>query len=150
MSDIVLVERFPDVDGYLQLRAAAGMHEKSREAASRALPNTLYGVQLQRDGELVGMGRVIGDNGCFFTIVDIAVAPEWQGQGLGKRIMAALDAWLLRNVPPSAYVTLVADGDAKHLYSKFGFVESAPVAVNMEYVMEAGGAKSIAHLLPTK
>ena len=149
-DDIVLVERFPDVDGYLRLRAAAGMHEKTREAAARALPNTLYGVQLQRDGELVAMGRVIGDNGCFFTVVDIAVAPEWQGQGLGKRIMAALDAWLLRNVPPSAYVTLVADGDAKHLYSKFGFVESAPVAVNMEYVMEVGGAISIAHLTPTK
>ena len=150
MSDIILVERFPDVDDYLRLRAAAGMHEKTREAAARALPNTLYGVQLQHDGELVGMGRVIGDNGCFFTVVDIAVAPEWQGQGLGKRIMAALDAWLLRNVPPSAYVTLVADGDAKHLYSKFGFVESAPVAVNMEYVMEAGGEKSIAHLQPRK
>ena len=149
-DDIVLVERFPDVDGYLRLRAAAGMHEKTREAAARALPNTLYGVQLQRDGELVAMGRVIGDNGCFFTVVDIAVAPEWQGQGLGKRIMAALDAWLLRNVPPSAYVTLVADGDAKHLYSKFGFVESAPVAVNMEYVMEAGGEKSVAHLRPQK
>jgi len=147
---IVLVERFPDVDGYLRLRAAAGMHEKTREAAARALPNTLYGVQLQRDGELVAMGRVIGDNGCFFTIVDIAVAPEWQGQGLGKRIMTALDAWLQRNVPPSAYVTLVADGDAKYLYEKFGFVESAPVAVNMEYVMEAGGAKSTAHLLPSK
>jgi len=147
-DDIVLVERFPDVDDYLRLRAAAGMHEKTREAAARALPNTLYGVQLQRDGELVAMGRVIGDNGCFFTVVDIAVAPEWQGQGLGKRIMAALDAWLLRNVPPSAYVTLVADGDAKYLYAQFGFVESAPVAVNMEYVMEAGGRKSVEHLLP--
>ena len=145
-GDFVLVERFPDVDGYLRLRAAAGMHAKTREAAERALPNTLYGVQLQRDGELVGMGRVIGDNGCFFTVVDIAVAPAFQGQGLGKRIMVALDAWLQRNVPPSAYVTLVADGDAKYLYAQFGFVESAPVAVNMEYVMEAGGVRSHAHL----
>lgn len=147
-DDILLVERFPDVDDYLRLRAAAGMHAKTREAAARALPNTLYGVQLQHDGELVGMGRVIGDNGCFFTIVDIAVAPAWQGRGLGKRIMTALDAWLRDNVPPSAYVTLVADGDARHLYAKFGFVESAPVAVNMEYVMEAGGVKSIEHLSP--
>ena len=147
-DDVVLVERFPDVDDYRRLRAAAGMHAKTREAAERALPNTLYGVQLQHGGEVVGMGRVIGDNGCFFTIVDIAVAPAWQGRGLGKRIMVALDAWLQRNVPPSAYVTLVADGDAKHLYAKFGFVESAPVAVNMEYVMEAGGVKSIEHLSP--
>jgi len=148
VNDIVLVERFPDVDDYLRLRAAAGMHEKTREAAARALPNTLYGVQLQCDGALVGMGRVIGDNGCFFTIVDIAIVPELQGQGLGKRVMAALDAWLQANVPPSAYVTLVADGDAKYLYAQFGFVESAPVAVNMEYVMEAGGARSTAHLEP--
>ena len=146
MSGVTLVERFPDVDDYLRVRAAAGMHAKTREAAERALPNTLYGVRLVRDGEVVGMGRVIGDNGCFFTVVDIAIVPELQGQGLGRRVMAALDAWLLRNVPPSAYVTLVADGDAKYLYAKFGFVESAPVAVNMEYVMGPGGEKSVAHL----
>ena len=146
MNDIVLVERFPDVDDYLRLRAAAGMHEKTREAAARALPNTLYGVRLERDGQVVGMGRIIGDNGCFFTVVDIAVVPELQGQGLGKRIMGALDAWLQRNVPPSAYVTLIADGDARFLYAQFGFVESAPVAVNMEYVMGEGGERSAAHL----
>jgi GNAT superfamily N-acetyltransferase len=147
-TPIVLIEQFPGIDDYLRVRAAAGMHPKTREAAARALPNTLYGVRLERGGEVVGMGRVIGDNGCFFTIVDIAIVPELQGQGLGKRVMAALDAWLQANVPPSAYVTLVADGDAKYLYAQFGFVESAPVAVNMEYVMEAGGMRSTAHLEP--
>ena len=86
-------------------------------------------------GLVVGMGRVIGDGGCFFIVVDIAVAPALQGRGLGQRIMAALDAWLRATVPESAYVSLVADGDAKHLYAKFGFVETAPVSVNMEYVM---------------
>jgi len=146
MTDIELVERFPGIDDYRRLRAAAGLGEKSEEAARRSLPNTLYGVSLLRDGEAVGMGRVIGDNGCFFVVVDIAVIPELQGRGLGRRIMAALDAWLLGNVPESAYVTLVADGDAKHLYAKFGFVESAPYAVNMEYVMGANGSKRTDHL----
>lgn len=147
MSDTIeLVETFPGIDDYLRMRIAAGMHAMSREAATRALPNTLHGVHLERDGEVVAMGRIIGDNGCFFTVVDIAVIPELQGRGLGKRIMTALDAWLQRNVPPSAYVTLIADGDAKYLYAQFGFVESAPVAVNMEYVMEAGGVRSAAHL----
>jgi GNAT superfamily N-acetyltransferase len=132
---IELIERFPDIDTYRDLRAAAGMLPKTAEAAERGLRNTLYGVSLRRDGETIGMGRIIGDGGCFFIVVDIAVLPAWQGKGLGTRVMIALDAWLRVHVPESAYVSLVADGDAKHLYAKFGFVETAPAAVNMEYIM---------------
>ena len=134
-EQIRLVERFPDADDYCRLRSQAGMSPKTLEAARKGLPNTLYGVSLQRDDEVVGMGRIIGDGGCFYTIVDIAVAPEYQGKGLGKRIMTALDAWLRKNAEPSAYVTLVADGEARHLYAKYGFVETAPASVNMEYIV---------------
>ncbi|MDG2516574.1 GNAT family N-acetyltransferase [Lysobacter soli] len=132
-AQVELIERFPGADDYCRLRADAGMAPRTLDAAQRGLPNTLYGVSLLLDGEVVGMGRVIGDGGCFFVVVDIAVAPALQGQGLGKRIMAALDDWLRANAPPSAVVSLAADGDAKHLYAKFGFVETTPFSVNMEY-----------------
>ncbi|WP_396616958.1 GNAT family N-acetyltransferase [Lysobacter soli] len=135
-AQVELVERFPGADDYCRLRADAGMAPRTLEAAQRGLPNTLYGVSLLLDGEVVGMGRVIGDGGCFFVVVDIAVAPALQGQGLGKRIMAALDDWLRANAPPSAVVSLAADGDAKHLYAKFGFVETTPLSVNMEYQVD--------------
>ena len=130
---VELVERFPAAADYCRLRAEAGMAPRTLEAARRGLPNTLYGVSLLLDGQVVGMGRVIGDGGCFFLVVDIAVTPALQGQGLGKRIMTALDGWLRANAPPSAVVSLVADGDAKHLYARFGFVETTPFSVNMEY-----------------
>ena len=136
-EEIQLVEHFPDVIDYCRLRNVAGMSPKTVEAARKGLPNTLYGVSLQRDGEVIGMGRIIGDGGCFYTVVDIAVAPPYQGKGLGKRIMNALDAWLRDNAEPSAYVTLVADGEARHLYAKYGFVETAPASVNMEYIVGA-------------
>lgn len=136
MENIQLVERFPDADDYCRLRSAAGMSPKTLEAARKGLPNTLYGVSLRRHGEVVGMGRIIGDGGCFYTVVDIAVAPPYQGRGLGKRIMKALDAWLRANAEPSSYVTLVADGEARHLYAKYGFVETAPASVNMEYIVD--------------
>ena len=29
----------------------------------------------------------------------------------------------------------VADGDARHLYAKYGFVETGPASVNMEYIV---------------
>jgi GNAT superfamily N-acetyltransferase len=132
---IQLVEHFPDPASYCRLRSEAGMSPKTLEAALKGLPNTLYGVSLQREGEVIGMGRIIGDGGCFYTVVDIAVSPAYQGRGLGKLIMSALDAWLRKNAEPSAYVTLVADGEARHLYAKYGFVETAPASVNMEYIV---------------
>jgi len=135
-AQVELVERFPGAEDYCRLRAQAGMAPRTIEAAQRGLPNTLYGVSLLRDGEVVGMGRVIGDGACFFIVVDIAVTPALQGQGLGKRIVGALDDWLRANAPPSAVVSLVADGDAKHLYAKYGFVETTPHSVNMEYQVE--------------
>ena len=135
-AQVELGEQFPGADDYCRLRADAGMAPRTVDAAQRGLPNTLYGVSLLLDGEVVGMGRVIGDSGCFFVVVDIAVAPALQGQGLGKRIMAALDDWLRANAPPSAVVSLAADGDAKHLYAKFGFVETTPFSVNMEYQVD--------------
>ena len=140
-DDIQLVERFPDAPTYCRMRIQAGLSPKTLEAAQRGLPNTLYGVSLLRGDEVVGMGRIVGDNGTVFTIVDIAVLPLLQGRGLGKRILAALDAWLQANAPESAYVTLVADGEAKHLYAQFGFAETAPYSVSMSYVMGANGAR---------
>ena len=132
-ADVVLLAHFPCVDDYCRLRRESGLSPRTTTAAARGLANTLYGVSLMHAGAVVGMGRIIGDGGCFYTIVDIAVAPRWQKRGLGKRILDALDQWLRANAEPSAYVNLVADGDARHLYRKYGFVDSAPHSINMAY-----------------
>lgn len=134
VHDVELVECFPDVDAYRRLRTAAGLSAKSAEAAAGGLHGTRYGVSLVRGGETVGMGRVIGDGGCFWFVVDVAVAPALQGRGLGRRIMAALDAWIRANAPATAHVSLIADGDAKHLYAKYGFAELRR-AVAMAYTL---------------
>ena len=44
------------------------------------------------------------------------------------------------------FVQLLREWGAGGEIAGWRFVESAPVAVNMEYVMEAGGARSHAHL----
>ena len=80
------------------------------------------------------MGRIIGDGGCFFQVVDIAVLPAHQGKGLGKLIMKELKIWMDQNVPKSGTVLLFADGCANELYRQFGFVETSgltPSSVGM-------------------
>ncbi|MFG2814853.1 GNAT family N-acetyltransferase [Streptomyces sp. NPDC048410] len=121
----------PSVETYLRLRAESGLSAKTPEAARIGLPNSWHAVTVFREGRPVGMGRVIGDGGCFFQIVDICVLPEHQGQGLGKRIMAELVEELERRAPQGTYASLIADGDARFLYEKFGFEPTAPASVGM-------------------
>jgi len=132
MSDAyVVLHAAPSVETYRRLRGAAGMSDRSVEAATRGLAGTLFAVQILAAGETVGMGRVVGDGGCHLQIVDIAVAPEHQGKGLGRRIMTEITAWLARSVPASAFVSLFADGTAHALYAQFGFAPTAPGSIGM-------------------
>lgn len=115
----------PCVEVFRRMRTDAGLSDKDAEAVALALPNTWHGVIVHHEGEPIGMGRIIGDGGTAFQIVDICVHPAHQGRGLGKRIMAALTAGLERRAPATAYVSLIADGRARFLYEKFGFADTA-------------------------
>lgn len=127
-----LDERPPAVEDYVRLRREAGLSAKTPEAARLGLANTWFGVTVRHHGEAVGMGRVIGDGGCFFEVVDIAVLPAHQRRGLGKRVMGALMDHLRAHAPASAHVMLLADGPAHRLYEQFGFRATAPESIGME------------------
>jgi len=121
----------PSVETYRHLRQASGLSAKTVEAACRGLPNSLFAVQILCAGQTVAMGRVIGDGGTFYQVVDIAVLPEHQGRGLGKKVMSEIQGYMEREVPASAYVSLLADGEAYRLYQQYGFALTAPASVGM-------------------
>lgn len=130
-DDPILTLETPAVAEYLALRLAAGLSAMSEEGAAAGLPASWCSVCVRADGELVGMGRVVGDGGLFLFVVDIAVAPAWQGRGLGRRIMEALMARIHEGAQPRTMVGLIADGTAFRLYEKFGFKRVAPAAHGM-------------------
>ena len=141
MSDNALIAGTPGVEDYRRLRKVAGLSEKTQAAAEAGLPNTWYAVTIQHVGRTIGMGRIIGDGGTAFQIVDIAVEPEHQGKGLGKRIMAALVDYINAHAPDSAYISLIADGDARHLYAKFGFEPVMPASIGMALWLKPGAVR---------
>ncbi|QFT29064.1 GNAT family N-acetyltransferase [Roseibium porphyridii] len=128
---IELVSQVPDVDIYLQLRTNGGLSGYDRNAAEIGLKNSLFSVLLLDEGTPIGMGRLIGDGGCFVQVTDIVVLPAYQGLGLGKRIMAALTEFIETRLPPTTYVSLIADVPANKLYEQFGFRETAPASIGM-------------------
>ena len=134
-DDYILFRETPSAADYLRLRIEAGLTPKTAEGAAAGLPNTLHAVVVRKAAETVGIGRVIGDGGLFFQIVDIAVSPDHQGQGLGKAIVAALVDYLRASAPKGAYVSLMADGEAHRLYAQFGFALTAPRSVGMAFLV---------------
>lgn len=131
MSDLQIIENDLPPATYRHLRVISGLSAKTVEASEKGLPNSLYTVLLQKEGQAIGMGRLIGDGGCFCQVVDICVHPEFQGQGLGKRIMKSIANYIQENLPASCYVSLIADGDACFLYEKFGFRDTLPASKGM-------------------
>lgn len=129
----------PTVATYSALRRGAGLSAKTEAAASLGLQGTLFAVQIRHGDQVVGMGRLIGDGGCFYQVVDIAVLPEHQGKGLGKRIMLEIMQFIQTSVPESAYISLIADGQAQDLYAQYGFKHTAPRSVGMAMVKRTPG-----------
>lgn len=126
MKDFNVMHIASSPEDYLNLRVEAGLSSKSMEAASIGLKNSLFAVTVYYDSTLVAMGRIIGDGGAFFQIVDIAVKPDQQGKGLGKLIMKELMGYLEENTYPGSYVSLIADDPANKLYEQFGFAYTYP------------------------
>jgi GNAT superfamily N-acetyltransferase len=125
----------PAVEDYLALRQRAGLSPRRAEQAAAALPGSWYAVHVVAGAAAVGMGRLIGDGGWYFHVVDMAVLPEHQRRGLGDAILAALLARIRAVAPPGAYVNLLADPPGRKLYARHGFVETAPGSVGMAQLL---------------
>lgn len=125
-----LREEVPDPQTFVALREAAGMAPRSLTAARRGLPNSVFAVVVYEEstGDPVGMGRLTGDDGTVYQVTDMAVHPDHQGRGLGRRIVTALLDYL-DDAPESAYVNLFADVEG--FYEQFGFEPTAPESRGM-------------------
>lgn len=107
-----VVRTAPGVNDYLELRRAAGLGAKSVEGAERGLPNTLFGVHVRHQGEVVAMARLIGDGGTNYACVDAAVHPDHRGKGLGTQALGRLVVGEVarhfkQNAPGGAYLMAV-------------------------------------------
>ena len=138
MNPYTILHANPSVREYQTLRLAAGLSPKSEEAAERGLSNSLFSVQVLHGGDPVGMGRVVGDDGCFYWVVDIAVLPDHHRKGIGTMIMKEIVRYIDSEVPDTAHVSLIADGGARNLYEKFGFRPTAPASIGMAMYRSSG------------
>ena len=134
-----LVDGPPSLMDYLHLRAASGLTPKSVEQGTAGIDGAWSAVHVvdAATGATVGMGRVIGDGGWYFHIIDMAVLPQYQRRGICAAILRWLISEIEERAPAGAYVTLMADEAGRALYRAHGFVETGPRTVGMELAPRA-------------
>ena len=133
-----LVDGAPATADYLALRLRSGLSPKTDDQAVAALSGSWAACHVihESDARSVAMGRVIGDGGWYFHVVDMAVLPEHQRRGLGGALLASLLDQIRLRAPRGAFVSLLADAPGRPLYLRHGFVESAPGSIGMALVLE--------------
>lgn len=88
---ITLISNDISKEEYLYLREKVGWVELSEKQSSQAIKNSLYIVKaIDNSGNVIGMGRIVGDGAVICYIQDLVVIPEAQGLGVGSMIIDKL------------------------------------------------------------
>lgn len=99
-------------------------YTRDPELLVRAIHNSSFVVSARgAGGELVGLARAVSDDATICYLQDILVAPEFQGNGVGRQLMTAVQA-RYGHVRQTVLLTDDEPGQ-RAFYEALGFTEGA-------------------------
>ena len=109
---------------YMEMRRLVEWSEFPMEQAVEGIMHSAYLCVLRKEGKVIGLARVITDFGYVVYIADVIVHPEYQGQGLGRKLMNNIMDYIKSQMKPGykKMVSLMAAQGKEEFYKKFGFV----------------------------
>jgi len=126
-----VVERRPTSGEYQRLIASVGFKSRDPVAIANALTASIFSVCVEHDGELIGMGRIIGDGGLHYYLTDIVVDPKHQRRGVGSMIVRALTEFMERVPYKNTPVNIFAVEGTAEFYARFGYKAQRPTGPAM-------------------
>lgn len=123
MGNITLLENRLTAEQFCDLQEAVGFGRRNHEQIEKAIENSIYSISVNVDGEIVGMGRLVGDGARIVYIQDVCIKPKYQRKGLGKLIVEKLLEYIKNNGVINSYITvgLMAAKGKEEFYQKLGF-----------------------------
>ena len=122
MTEIILEENIT-VEEFLDIIESVGFKTYSKEQVEKALKNTMYMVKAIINNKVVGIGRVVGDYSIVCCLSDICVRPEYQGKGIGLKIVNRLREMIEDGVKEGEkmQIELTPTAGNEEFYKKAGF-----------------------------
>jgi GNAT superfamily N-acetyltransferase len=107
---------------YVSLRSSVGWNNFAQEQVVKSIRNSIYDIKVVVENSTIAMGRLIGD-GTYYLVVDIIVQPEYQGKGIGSKILDSITKYVEDNTPIGgrSSVQLIAESGKEGFYGKKGF-----------------------------
>ena len=129
-----LIENQLTAKDFIRLKVATGFMERPVEQVEKALKNDLYDVTAVYNGEVIGMGRLVGDGFLYWYLQEIIVLPQFQGQGIGTKIVNRLLEYIKENTAQGTIVSvgLTAATGKDTFYEQFGFSKSLGMTMYIE------------------
>lgn len=122
-GQVQLVENILQPEDFVRLRTEAGFADIPVEHARKALQNGLVNVSALYHGELVGMGRMVGDGAMYWYLQEIIILPRFQRKGIGTMIVHYLVEYAKAHSATGKFTTVggVSAKGKEPFYVKMGF-----------------------------
>lgn len=122
-EEIRLIDNILQAEDFIRLRIQAGFAEISVEHTRRALQNGLINVSVIYNGQLVGMGRLVGDGAMYWYLQEIIILSPFQRKGIGTMIVNHLVDYARENSATGEFTTIggVSAKGKEPFYEKIGF-----------------------------
>lgn len=122
-EEVLLVDNILKAEDFVRLRIETGFAEVPVDHARKALQNGLINVSAIYNGELVGMGRLVGDGAMYWYLQEIIILPQFQRKGIGTMIVNHLVDYAKANSMTGKFTTIggVSAKGKEPFYEKMGF-----------------------------
>ena len=110
-------------DDFIRLFDSAGWGKPDRRLVERSLRNSYVTFSVHDGEKVVAMARLIGDGGMAFFPKDLIVAPEYQGQGIGKALLEHIEEYIRGELEEGwwSYFQLMSAKGKDEFYLKCGY-----------------------------
>lgn len=132
-----VIYKFPANQEFNDMFCSVGWDKRDNEKINKHRENSCFAVCVYDNEKIVGMARVVGD-GAYFTVYDVVVRQDYQGQGIGTILMNEIVKWYKSIEDDDSYLYLGASYEKEKFYEKFGF-KARPygnVGAGMKYDVE--------------
>lgn len=123
VSNMIEFKNTISIEEFCKLRESAGFQKLTEKQAETVLLNTSFIVNAMHNGESVGIVRVLTDMLTDAYITDVIVSPDFQGRGLGRKLLNEVIANLKKNAVKDIKLAcnLYANPGKEPFYEKLGF-----------------------------